>query len=92
VLSGPVAVGDSGLYYVWCDKGCLTADKQGRGVVYNRRSRWEALIRGRPALPATLLSVLARGGGGDRHDGGLDRFPIEVKFDLTRRIYHDFLL
>ena len=24
---GPVAVDDVGLYYVLCDKGCLTADK-----------------------------------------------------------------
>jgi len=27
----PVAVGDSGLYYVLCDESCLTADKGGGG-------------------------------------------------------------
>jgi hypothetical protein len=27
LLSGPAAVGDTALYYVWRDKGCLTADK-----------------------------------------------------------------
>ena len=26
-VRGPVAVGDTGLYYVWRDEGCLTADK-----------------------------------------------------------------
>ena len=29
-VRGPVAVGDTGLYYVLCDKGCLTADKAPR--------------------------------------------------------------
>jgi hypothetical protein len=28
-FSGPVAVGDSALYYVLCDESCLTADKPG---------------------------------------------------------------
>jgi hypothetical protein len=55
LLSGPVAVGDNGLNYVLCDKGCLTADKQGRGLFYNRRRRREALICGQPALTATRL-------------------------------------
>ena len=26
-VRGPIAVGDTGLYYVWRDEGCLTADK-----------------------------------------------------------------
>ena len=26
-VRGPVVVGDTGLYYIWRDEGCLTADK-----------------------------------------------------------------
>ena len=29
LFSGRVALGDSGLYYVLCDKACLTADRPG---------------------------------------------------------------
>jgi len=48
LFSGPLAVGDSGLYYVLCDKGCLTADMfAGTNFCF----------RGRPQL-ATLPSTI----------------------------------
>lgn len=60
LFSGPAAVGDTGLYYVWRDEGCLTADKQGRGVFYN----YGSLSSLAPSTPSTVivaaLALIAR--------------------------------
>ena len=36
-------MGDSGLYYVLCDEGCLTADRPGLG---SGDGRWNQRVRG----------------------------------------------
>jgi hypothetical protein len=39
LFRGPVAVGDSALYYVLCDESCLTADRAAEGEIRNPKIR-----------------------------------------------------
>jgi hypothetical protein len=54
---GPVAVGDTGLYYVLCDESCPTADKPGK------MAWWRGGVMGHIPILHHFVFALWRDGG-----------------------------